>query len=281
MPLLLLRKMNFVASWNGRREFVPEVGKETPFLHNSIQSRKHGRPRPALMGMIKSNQEKLVLKCTSTALKNLPRVTTTQTKPEEFPKQSMDDLNPLRGVGPATASLILSIATTNAKGQEHERVQVPFFSDDTYLWLCVGEVPESSASSETVRDIRGGGTVKGPGSKFVKPSGELNLKYNVKEYRELWDACFELQGRLGADGTGSTISMADIEKVAYVLRNIAFSGYYSAIDAGEILGMTGEQVDDLLVRLDGDAGDGDASSLKNEGETKEEGNSDKKKAKMA
>ncbi|KAJ5995540.1 hypothetical protein N7481_002517 [Penicillium waksmanii] len=241
---------------------------------------KHGRPRPALLGMIRSNQEKLVFKCTSTALKSLPTVKdkdnsnpTTITE-EVFPKQSMDDLSPLRGVGPATASLILSIATTNAKDEESERVQVPFFSDDTYLWLCVEVYPESSASPETVRAIRNGGSGtgsgKGPGSKFIKPNGELNLKYNIAEYRQLWQACFELRERLS--GAGAMISMADIEKVAYVLRNIALSGYYPDIDAQEILHMSAEQVDALLARLgECEGGDGDDSpEQKNESETQDE-----------
>ncbi|CAI7616893.1 unnamed protein product [Penicillium pancosmium] len=250
---------------------------------------KHGRPRPALMGMIRSNQEKLVFKCTSTALKSLPTVKdknkgkTTTISEEVFPKQSMDDLSPLRGVGPATASLILSIATTNAKdeetGEESERVQVPFFSDDTYLWLCVEVYPESSASPETVRVIRNGGSGagsgsgKGPGSKFIKPNGELNLKYNIAEYRELWEACFELRERLnGAGGADATISMADIEKVAYVLRNIALSGYYPGIDVQEILRMSAEQVEALSVRLgECEGGDGDdLPEQKNESETRGE-----------
>lgn len=241
------------------------------------------------MGMIKSNQEKLVFKCTSTALKSLPTIkdkknSTSNSNPttipdEVFPKQSMDDLSPLRGVGPATASLILSIATTNAKdgetGEESERIQVPFFSDDTYLWLCVEVFPESSVSSETVRVIRNGGSGngagsgKGPGSKFIKPNGELNLKYNIAEYRELWEACFELRERLS--GGGATISMADIEKVAYVLRNIALSGYYPDIDMQEILRMSAEQVEALLVRLgEPEGGDGDESpEQKNESETQD------------
>lgn len=234
--------------------------------------------------MIRSNQEKLVFKCTSTALKSLPTIKDKNkgkntTIPEEiFPKQSMDDLSPLRGVGPATASLILSIATTNAKDEESERIQVPFFSDDTYLWLCVEVFPESFASSETVRVIRNGGGAgsgsgKGPGSKFIKPNGELNLKYNIAEYRELWEACFELRERLGgAGGADATISMADIEKVAYVLRNIALSGYYPDIDAQEVLQMTSEQVEALLVRLgEREGGDGDGlPEQKIESETQDE-----------
>ncbi|CAI7654075.1 unnamed protein product [Penicillium manginii] len=239
---------------------------------------KHGRPRPALLGMIRSNPEKLALKCTSAAMAALPvahSTTEDEDEDDDFPKQSMDDLSPLRGVGPATASLILSIATTG----ESDRVQVPFFSDDTYLWLCVGEYPESTASSETVRVIRGGsgGSGKGPGSKFVKPNGELSLKYNVAEYRELWKACVELRERFAGAGAGDTVSMVDIEKVAYVLRNIAVSGFHADIDVQEVLHMTVEQADALSARLAGredvkgecEGGDGALSQEENKSESED------------
>ena len=39
----------------------------------------------------------------------------------------------LRGVGPATASLVLSVAFP---------MDVPFFGDEVFEWLCGGEGPE-------------------------------------------------------------------------------------------------------------------------------------------
>jgi hypothetical protein len=89
--------------------------------------------------------------------------------------------------------------------------QVPFYSDDIYLWLIFGVYP-----------IPGEGQVKAKG---VKANGELDVKYNLKEFRGLWEEVQRLRGRLSEGDLGS-VSTVDAEKVAYVLRHIAVSGYY-------------------------------------------------------
>lgn len=197
------------------------------------------------MGMVKSNQNKSVLKCTSAALAALPKENPMLAPNEAFPKSSLDALSPLRGVGTATASLILSIAT--AKGDpEH---QIPFYSDDLYLWLCLKDYPETESKPKTLISSGGGEAVSKPKkkvSKFKRPNGELNVKYNLHEYRQLWNACWELRERLNAaieeeeaeenDGKEKKlVSHNDIEKVAYVLRNIAVSGVYPDVDPEDIL----------------------------------------------
>lgn len=162
-----------------------------------------------LMGMIKSNTEKLVLECTSSALSLLPHPNSTSHVDSEgdvFPKESFDALTRLRGVGVATASLVLSIATASSA----ESDEVPFYSDDTFLWLCAGRYPRSE---EEVR-------------KYLKPNGDLGVKYNVNEYRLLWDKMGELRGRLNGDGEGEgKVRFIDIERVAFVVRNIEVSGF--------------------------------------------------------
>lgn len=162
------------------------------------------------MGLIKSNTEKLVLECTSSALSLLP------SKPDRdgagagagdvFPKESLDALSKLRGVGIATASLVLSIITASDTGV----CEVPFYSDDTFLWLCAGVYP---GSEEKV-------------GKYLKPNGDLGVKYNVNEYRLLWDATRELRGRLNGDGEGEEerVRFVDIERVAFVVTNIDAAG---------------------------------------------------------
>jgi hypothetical protein len=162
-----------------------------------------------LIGMIKANQPNTITKATSEALTSLP-VSNPIKKPEEsFPKTSLDALTtPLRGVGPATASLILSIATVVGDPVR----QVPFYSDDAYLWLVFGGYP--TPGNEEVK-------VKG-----VKANGELDVKYNLKEFRVLWEEVQGLRGRLNGDDLDS-VSTVDVEKVAYVLRHIAVSGYHS------------------------------------------------------
>ncbi|KAJ5297899.1 hypothetical protein PENANT_c012G08489 [Penicillium antarcticum] len=173
----------------------------------------HGRPRPMLMGMIKANQQSTITKATSEAFTSLPVLDPITESEEAFPKASLDALTTsLRGVGPATASLILSIATVVGEPVR----QVPFYSDDAYLWLVLGAYPAANPG-----EGEGEAKVKG-----VKANGELDVKYNLKEFRGLWDEVQDLRARLKEDGDGlGSVSTVDVEKVAYVLRHIVVSGY--------------------------------------------------------
>ncbi|CAI7583464.1 unnamed protein product [Penicillium glandicola] len=177
---------------------------------------KHGVSRPMLMGMVKSNQVATITNSTSTAFAAIPDADPVVSPNDAFPKASMDALTaPIRGVGPATASLILSIATVFGDAKQ----QVPFYSDDVYLWLCLMDFPEGQGSKEQKP------------SKHKKPNGELIAKYNMNEYRDLWNAAQELRARLndsaGEKSGNGPVSFIDIEKAAYVLRNIAVSDYYA------------------------------------------------------
>ncbi|KAJ5494662.1 hypothetical protein N7463_010749 [Penicillium fimorum] len=180
---------------------------------------KHGVSRPMLMGMVKSNQVATITKSTSTAFAALPDADPVVAPNDAFPKASLDALTaPIRGVGPATASLILSIATVFSDSKK----QVPFYSDDVYLWLCLTDFPEGQDAKEQ------------KSSKHKKPNGELIAKYNMSEYRDLWNASQELRARLN-NGVGERsgdgpVSFIDIERAAYVLRNIAVSDYYATQD---------------------------------------------------
>ncbi|KAJ5159100.1 uncharacterized protein N7500_008751 [Penicillium coprophilum] len=180
---------------------------------------KHGVSRPMLMGMVKSNTVATITKSTSTAFAALPDVDPVVAPNDAFPQTSLDALTaPIRGVGPATASLILSIATVFADAKK----QVPFYSDDVYLWLCLSDFPEGP-NPEAQKP-----------SKHKKPNGELIAKYNVNEYRDLWNASQQLRARLNnsvreRSGDGP-VSFIDIERAAYVLRNIAVSDYFTSQD---------------------------------------------------
>jgi hypothetical protein len=73
----------------------------------------------------------------------------------------------LKGVGPATASLLLSIAKSDS---------IPFFSDELFRW-CVWDEPGS-------------------------PGGwQRKIKYNVKEYGMVVSKVDELMERLGVRAT--------------------------------------------------------------------------------
>ncbi|KAJ5131798.1 hypothetical protein N7448_005956 [Penicillium atrosanguineum] len=151
---------------------------------------KHGHFRPTLMSMIKSNAEKLVLECTSSAISLLPgpnSTPNTESEGDVFPKESLDALTRLRGVGVATASLVLSIATAASADAD----EVPFYSDDTFLWLCAACYP---GSEEVAR-------------KYLKPNGDLGVKLN---------GMGEEEGKVG---------FVDVERVAFVVRNLEVSGF--------------------------------------------------------
>lgn len=202
--------------------------------------RKHGIFRPTLLGMVKTNPAKTVQKATSDAFTAVntttPAKDETETenndRPEttdpavSFPKSSLDALmKPLRGVGIATASLLLSVGTIH--DPEHE---APFYSDHTYLWLCMKEFPgrETRLGPESEKT-----DVHKPGKKAgkFKPNGEINVKYDVSEYQSLWTAVNDLRARLNeTESSTGKVACADIEKVAFVLRYIDVSGYWEEYD---------------------------------------------------
>ncbi|EEP80937.1 predicted protein [Uncinocarpus reesii 1704] len=169
---------------------------------------KHGSFRPALMNLIRSNPDSQIHTATSNAFSSLP----TALKPQDgdgddalYPSASLEILTKsLRGVGPATASLILSASTASSSTN-----QVPFFSDEMYWWLCSHRYPPSSASSP----------------KQSKPPPKL--KYTVKEYRELWDAARELIARMNTLDEKHSFSMQEIEQAAFVIGHFEQSGHDS------------------------------------------------------
>ncbi|OJJ49595.1 hypothetical protein ASPZODRAFT_58748 [Penicilliopsis zonata CBS 506.65] len=177
----------------------------------------HGHFRPTLVGMAKSNSEITVRKTSKAAFAAIPSDTTDKNLRLSFPKTSMDTLTKaLRGVGPATASLILS-AGTAARDPEHE---VPFYSDEVYLWLCL-EVFPSAEKGEVPESV----------SKHKRPNGELSVKYNMPEFSNLYTAVQSLRSRLqnspeGEEEEDPTVSILDIEKVAFVLGHIEVAGYF-------------------------------------------------------
>ena len=84
----------------------------------------------------------------------------------------------LRGVGPATATAILSVG-----GVVGTR-EVPFFGDEAFAWLVGG--------------VGDGKTTK------------LKMKYDRKEYREFFEKVDAMRARLGVDA-------AEVERVGFVL----------------------------------------------------------------
>lgn len=108
--------------------------------------RTHGHYRPTLPALIASNTPASVTSITKKAFSSL-----SDDDGMQLPNvmKAIKTLCDLRGVGPATASLILSL---------NDPHYVPFFSDELYWWICC----------------------KGKKDK---------IKYNLKEYEELLGQC--------------------------------------------------------------------------------------------
>ena len=252
--------------------------------------------------MVKTNQDPLVRKTVATAMNVLPSYSADeQDKDRLFPAKGMEVMiRGLRGVGTASASLVLSVCTAESledeeieqakPGQVGRKVEVPFYSDEMYLWLCFGDYPTSARREQAAKaqkekaeskkeveqqksqqqqqepDNGDDGDAKETKTKSKKekskkpksqssankptrkPNGELNVKYNMFEYKNLWNAAWKLRERLNRENNVEVkevkeekeekrekadpeskrrifISFTDIEKVAYVISHIRLSGY--------------------------------------------------------
>jgi len=87
----------------------------------------HGKFRPNLANLAASNTESSVIKTTQVAFELYQKDTSNISKP-------IKALTDLRGVGPATASLLLAI---------YDSGSVVFFGDEVFRWLCCGGKEES------------------------------------------------------------------------------------------------------------------------------------------
>jgi hypothetical protein len=104
-------------------------------------------------------------------------------------------LSKLKGIGPATASLILS---------SYDPVNIPFFSDELFRYLHWSE---------------------------AKAKGwDRKIKYSMKEYKDLYDQTQILRQRLEKDG-GKAVKAIDLEKMAYALGKEAQHQQGLGIDA--------------------------------------------------
>lgn len=115
--------------------------------------RKHGTYRPALMGLVKQNPADLVKSTTQEAFASFAESKDAMT--------ALKILTRLRGIGPATASLLLSV---------YQPDTVPFFSDELFRW--------------THWDGTG------------KTGWGRSIKYNVTEYKEILAIVEQLRKRL-------------------------------------------------------------------------------------
>lgn len=132
--------------------------------------RKHGTFRPKLLALVQSNDTETVLETTTKAFE-------LYSSSDESPLPALKVLTQLRGIGPATASLLLSVLVPK---------DVPFFSDELFRWSCWDEA--------------GAGGWK------------RSIKYTAKEYAMVVESVGVLRKRLGEE-----VHAVDVERVAWVL----------------------------------------------------------------
>lgn len=148
---------------------------------------KHGKFRPSLLKLAKENDDNKVRNTTTAAFAHL--ASAQRNKPgEDLPwkgvELAMSDVVELRGVGPATASLVLSCYDPNS---------VPFFSDELFRLFHWEEQP----------------------AKGIEKGWERKITYTLKEYRSLIEKMSEFRAAVKADRRAWTC--VELEKAAWVL----------------------------------------------------------------
>jgi hypothetical protein len=83
--------------------------------------RRHGIFRPSLPKLVASNSDEKIAAATKDAFQYYDE------KPEDISGVLKKLSGPLKGIGPATASLLLAV---------HDPSNIVFFSDELYRWLC-------------------------------------------------------------------------------------------------------------------------------------------------
>ncbi|KAH7030447.1 hypothetical protein B0J12DRAFT_316595 [Macrophomina phaseolina] len=150
---------------------------------------RHGTFRPTLLALVQQNGEDAVA---ATSARAFAELFGSGGEDEEGGKgnvlRALKTLTGLRGVGPATASLVLSCA---------DAARVPFFADEVFRWCFWG-----------VED-------KGKGKGWARKIG-----YTKKEYRGLVERVQVVVERLKGWGVADELEMGEalaVEKVAWVL----------------------------------------------------------------
>ena len=172
---------------------------------------KHGTFRPALLGLVQSNTAQAIEDTTRKAYKALFDGKTAHAN--ALP--ALKILVGLRGVGPATASLLLSVL---------EPTEVPFFSDELFRW-CAWD-----------------------GDGKAGTGWQRKIKYNVKEYETVVQSVeklrMRLRGGLGEKGDMSARAV-DVERVAWVLgkagKDVVDEEEEDVEIHGEVNGRVGEE----------------------------------------
>ncbi|KAL9129558.1 MAG: hypothetical protein Q9217_002014 [Psora testacea] len=136
---------------------------------------KHGTYRPNLSKLVASNSAEAIQSTTKDAF-------AVYTTSSSDPTKALTTLTKLKGIGPATASLLLSC---------FDQENVPFFSDELFRYMHF----------ENARN-------KG---------WDRKITYTMKEYKEFFARVQGLRDRLVKEEGSERISVLDMEKAAFTI----------------------------------------------------------------
>lgn len=143
-------------------------------MNLTIFTSHHGTFRPSLQKLVASNSESVIEESTKAAF-------ALYAKDQSAVNQAVAMLaKDLRGIGPATASLLMSV---------YDSENVPFFSDELFRWMMFED---------------------GPGKGW-----DRKIKYSIAEYKQMVPLVGAFRERLEKEGGKATA--LDVEMVAYVL----------------------------------------------------------------
>ena len=227
----------------GRSIFHPYLSKSevTKLMEWKL---KHGTFRPRLLALVSSNSDEEVESVTMKAFEIYSQPPTKEkgSRNKAIGDSNSDDdddgnanqridrfiqalthLTTLKGVGPATASLILSCWDPR---------KVPFFSDEVFRWLhfeelALTEEPETEPPPKKKRKTSEPEPKKSKGKTGTKGAASAGgwgrkITYSMKEYRSLLEQWEALRRRMeGGEGEGEeedqVVEAWEVEKAAYVL----------------------------------------------------------------
>ncbi|KAI4125352.1 MAG: hypothetical protein LQ338_004311 [Usnochroma carphineum] len=149
---------------------------------------KHGTYRPTLAALIASNRASEITHTTFSAFSAYSSTTPPN------PSKAITTLCKLKGVGPATASLILSC---------YDPFTVPFFSDELFRWL---HWEDGGGKTDSKKKRKRGQSGSG--------GWDIQIKYTAKEYASIFEKTTALRERLGKE-SGKEVKAVDVERVAY------------------------------------------------------------------
>ncbi|KAL8709787.1 MAG: hypothetical protein Q9220_005573 [cf. Caloplaca sp. 1 TL-2023] len=163
---------------------------------------KHGTFRPSLARLVASNSDEFILNTTLASFKAYSA--------NELwdPLPAIATLCKLKGIGPATASLLLSC---------YDPHNVPFFSDELFLWLHESVELKEEKEKKTTKKRKS------------SPSRPTKISYNIKEYGSIFLRTTDVRSRLSASSDSKEpVSAVDVERVAYSIMKSRQQGESTA-----------------------------------------------------